>query len=357
MTTTDRPATRKTTAKATTRPAPDGQSEGTPEGTETGGKITTRQMRELHALLRDHGITGDKAVHDYLTLALGRPVESRTELTTVEAARLISELEAAPVARTLGDAALAALREPFPPEEVGKLPRSTCRDCSKAERKVCQAHTWVPSCQVCNGRHSSATMHIDYVGHADVTARLLAVDPEWTWRPFTPEEIAGLQPALRDGLWIWLTICGVTRPGFGDTENGKGAKEAIGDALRNGAMRFGVALDLWAKGDREWAHTAVQDTGSTEAPMDPAQPRERQHDEPAPYHGPSTAELLEMIVSHADRAGLTLEAITARWRDQHKVAVEELGTLPPQALAPLEAAISEYLRLNPPGELTGDRDA
>src|SRR5690606_32615245 len=39
-------------------------------------------------------------------------------------------------------------------------------------------------------------------------------------------------------------ICGVTRIGVGD---GKSAKECIGDAIRNAAMRFGVALDLWAK--------------------------------------------------------------------------------------------------------------
>jgi len=48
------------------------------------------------------------------------------------------------------------------------------------------------------------------------------------------------------GLWIRLTIAGVTRPGFGC---GKNAREAISDAIRNAAMRFGVALDLWAKED------------------------------------------------------------------------------------------------------------
>jgi hypothetical protein len=53
-------------------------------------------------------------------------------------------------------------------------------------------------------------------------------------------------PAVdRDGnLWIRLTICGVTRLGVGD---GKSMKERVGDAIRNAAMRFGVALDLWAK--------------------------------------------------------------------------------------------------------------
>ncbi len=54
------------------------------------------------------------------------------------------------------------------------------------------------------------------------------------------------------GLWIRLTVLGVTRLGYGDAEGktgGNAIKEAIGDALRNAAMRFGAALDLWHKGD------------------------------------------------------------------------------------------------------------
>jgi hypothetical protein len=53
------------------------------------------------------------------------------------------------------------------------------------------------------------------------------------------------------GLWIWLTVCGVKRPGYGNTDkttdNGDAEKEIIGDALRNAAMRFGCALELWHK--------------------------------------------------------------------------------------------------------------
>ena len=51
------------------------------------------------------------------------------------------------------------------------------------------------------------------------------------------------------GLWITLTIAGVTRKGYGSVEPGKfdAEKQLIGDALRNAAMRFGVALTLWSK--------------------------------------------------------------------------------------------------------------
>jgi hypothetical protein len=51
------------------------------------------------------------------------------------------------------------------------------------------------------------------------------------------------------GLWIRLTVLGVTRLGFGSVDPGKDdlEKQLIGDAHRNAAMRFGVALDLWNK--------------------------------------------------------------------------------------------------------------
>lgn len=105
-----------------------------------------------------------------------------------------------------------ALRKPFPPESVGKLPKGG--------------------------------VMLDYVGHAAVTDRLLTVDPNWSWEPFALGS-DGLPALDRSGnLWIRLTVCGVTRVGVGD---GKNAKEVIGDAIRNAAMRFGVALDLWAK--------------------------------------------------------------------------------------------------------------
>jgi hypothetical protein len=106
------------------------------------------------------------------------------------------------------------LRAPFPPDVIGKIPKGGAL--------------------------------LDYVGHAAVTDRLLKVDPAWTWEPFATDE-RGLPALDADGnLWIRLTVCGVTRPGVGD---GKNAKELISDALRNAAMRFGVALDLWSKED------------------------------------------------------------------------------------------------------------
>ncbi|ABQ86133.1 hypothetical protein PBI_TWEETY_64 [Mycobacterium phage Tweety] len=115
---------------------------------------------------------------------------------------------------------LAKLREPFPPNQIGKLPKGG--------------------------------ITLDFLGHGYLTARFLDVDPLWTWEPFAVGD-NGL-PLLDEhgGLWIRLTLCGVTRIGYGDAGGKKGpnaVKEAIGDALRNAGMRFGAALDLWCKGD------------------------------------------------------------------------------------------------------------
>ena len=149
--------------------------------------------------------------------------------------------------------AATALRKPFPPESVGKLPKGG--------------------------------VMLDYVGHAAVTDRLLTVDPDWTWEPFalTPD---GLPAPDREGnLWIRLTVCGVTRIGVGD---GKNAKERIGDALRNAAMRFGVALDLWAKENLvEFAQAAR--AHRPEPPPPPAP------DLDAPMHAKSRAKMFALF--------------------------------------------------------------
>ena len=138
---------------------------------------------------------------------------------------------------------LAKLREPFPPEAISKLPKGKE---DKSKRK---------SCTVCKGYHDPSMFHLDYVGHAALTDRLLTVDPLWTWEPFALDEHGGPLMERENGrpvgLWIRLTVGGMTRPGYGSCEPGKSdaVKELIGDALRNAAMRFGCALDLWHKGD------------------------------------------------------------------------------------------------------------
>lgn len=116
--------------------------------------------------------------------------------------------------------ALQKLREPFPPAQIGKLPKGG--------------------------------IFLDFVGHGWLTQRFLDADPLWDWEPFALDT-NGL-PLLDEhgGLWLRLTIAGKSRIGYGDAGGKKGPnaiKEAIGDGLRNAGMRFGAALDLWCKGD------------------------------------------------------------------------------------------------------------
>lgn len=142
----------------------------------------------------------------------------------------------------------AALRAPFSDAQIGKRPRvwcGACRELTKRERRqsACDRHD-VVKCRVCNQRLTDGHMHDDYVGHAEVTSRLIEVDPEWTWEPMalTPDGLPFIDH--QHGLWIRLTVCGVTRYGYSTADPGD-VKELIGLCLRNAAMRFGVALDMW----------------------------------------------------------------------------------------------------------------
>ncbi|RJQ68105.1 hypothetical protein D5S17_32910 [Pseudonocardiaceae bacterium YIM PH 21723] len=142
------------------------------------------------------------------------------------------------------------LRKAFDAQAIGVLPRIWCKRCGELSRehRPCPEHQR-RKCAECGNTITNAHFHLPYVGHAFVTERLLQVDPSWTWEPLAINTATGL-PAIDDkgGLWIKLTVCGVTRLGYGHADGkggGNAVKQAIGNAIRNGAMRFGVALDLW----------------------------------------------------------------------------------------------------------------
>lgn len=142
---------------------------------------------------------------------------------------------------------LKLLRKPFETHHISKLPKPT-----KAQTDEVKAdYKKGVRCDICGGWHHPKVVHLDYVGHAALTDRLLDVDPAWSWEPLALD-VNGLPAIDKDGgLWIKLSVCGVTRLGYGDAQGktgGDAMKERIGDALRNAAMRFGAALDLWHKG-------------------------------------------------------------------------------------------------------------
>lgn len=142
------------------------------------------------------------------------------------------------------------LRAPFPEHQINKLPKPTKAQTDEVKADFKKGIR----CDQCGGWHHPKVVHLDYVGHAALTDRLLDADLLWTWEPLAFED--GLPKFdSTGGLWIKLTVGGHTRLGYGNAsksdmkEIGSREKEVIGDALRNAAMRFGAALDLWHKGE------------------------------------------------------------------------------------------------------------
>jgi hypothetical protein len=187
---------------------------------------------------------------------------------------------------------LALLREPFPANQISKLPKPFKKDSPKGK------------CAECGGYHGLPAMHLSYVGHAALTDRLLDCDPAWNWEPagYTPN---GLPAMENGGMWIKLTVCGVTRFGYGNADGKQGGdaiKEVIGDALRNAAMRFGAALDLWHKGDLH----------SDEDPAPMIEPRKepRRVAEPDPAHEVLVASVIRSISRET-----TIESLGEYWLD------------------------------------------
>lgn len=147
-------------------------------------------------------------------------------------------------------AGLALLRQPVEDRYIAQLPKPTRAqtDAVKADYRA------GIRCKVCKTWHHPDVVHLDYVGHAATTARLLEADESWSWEPLAITEEGLPRFDKEGGMWIRLTVCGVSRLGYGNADPkpnadaGSRTKEVIGDAIRNAAMRFGWALDLWHKG-------------------------------------------------------------------------------------------------------------
>jgi hypothetical protein len=161
---------------------------------------------------------------------------------------------------------LARLREPFPESEIRYLPRVWCRAC-RDSRAGCSRHAY-QYCKRCDNKITTAHIDLRYVGHAEATNRLLNVDPTWTWEPVAYDASGLPQYDANGGLWIRLTVCGVTRLGYGNAEGKRGGdavKEIIGDAIRNAGMRFGMALDLWTSSELEIAENGPKEPQQAQA--------------------------------------------------------------------------------------------
>lgn len=226
--------------------------------------------------------------------------------------------------------ALAKLREPFPAHQISKLPKPTKKQTDEVRDDF---HKGI-RCELCGAWHHPKVVHLDYVGHAALTDRLLDTDPLWSWEPLATDD-AGL-PKLdpTGGLWIKLTICGVTRLGYGDAEGktgGNAVKERIGDALRNAAMRFGAALDLWHKGE---LHTEEEELQSQPKNQDEAEPIIRGWTIEAQEQFAILADRLYTAFRDAGKVGLHA-AEAEKWR-------KRMSTLTaPEVIGPMETFVAK----------------
>lgn len=242
-------------------------------------------------------------------------------------------------------AGLAKLREPFPQNQISKLPKESRAQID--ERKANRASG--VNCKICGSWHHRNAVHLDYVGHAALTDRLLDCDPAWSWEPLTmsPEGLPTFDGF--GGMWIRLTVCGVTRLGYGhagEKNGGDAIKEVIGDALRNAAMRFGAALELWHKGDlhKEPADPEGRDVAATDGA------KTRQH----------VLEDLALDMIEAHKAGKDLDAIAAwydakTWDANQETANEE--RLFVWGLLKAESKLRSAIKANKPDHDSGWKEA
>lgn len=134
-----------------------------------------------------------------------------------------------------------------------------------------------PPAELVKQRDNGNGFMADYVGHADVTKMLIEIDPLWSWEPVSwvdgrPNiEVKEVTLKKRDGttrvsriatMWGFMTVLGKSLPCVGSANADKEdcEKELIGDLIRNGALRFGICINLWARTDSSPAPTRQYET-------------------------------------------------------------------------------------------------
>lgn len=182
---------------------------------------------------------------------------------------------------------------------------------------------------------------LDYVGHAEVTKILLETDPLWTIEPAALDD-AGLPAREKIGTMVqagfWMTVLGHRRYCVGSVEDRKVdiGKELVSDGIRNGAMRFGIALSLWSK--EEWGDQPakpVKKAAAKKAPQSPQKaPEAPQSDADAgdalispELHGKFTAACMDKKIDPvvvAKQAGVDYTQVTVNDMDKLRATFKEM---------------------------------
>jgi len=170
------------------------------------------------------------------------------------------------------------------------------------------------------GKLPKGGVQLDFVGHADITRILIEIDPHWRLVPIAWDNGRPAMNIVNDmaTMWFELTLLGTSRLAIGTAKSNAQDQDKIiyGDALRNGAMRFGISLNLWTK--NEW-----EDLDHNPAPSKP--------------RSTATASAPEQAPKQAKPK--TLTPLTQAQIDQFNTACETKG-ITPLAVA-LNAGIPE----------------
>ena len=224
---------------------------------------------------------------------------------------------------------LALMREPFLENSISKLPKPTKKQTESLNAGMGKGDFSLGiRCKICGGWHHKDVVHLDYVGHAALTDRLLECDPAWNWEPLSFTEQGLPMVDQNGGMWIRLTVCEQSRLGYGNADGKKGGdavKELIGDALRNAAMRFGAALDLWHKGDLHADEEPITEDSKPQstATQEPPTPQVRKDNMEKALKGSETIAALENLWGGKNFAGAFNE-LPKHLQDQLTATYEDI---------------------------------
>ena len=160
------------------------------------------------------------------------------------------------------------------------------------------------------GKLPKGGAQLDFVGHADITRILIEIDPNWRLVPIAWENGRPACNIVNDmaTMWFELTLLGTARLAIGTAKANAFDldKQLYGDALRNGAMRFGISLNLWTK--NEWEdldHNPVSKPAGKPAPR----PTGSITNEPAKSSKPKTLTPLSQVQIDQFKAACTTKGV------------------------------------------------
>ena len=192
------------------------------------------------------------------------------------------------------------------------------------------------------GKLPKGGVQLDFVGHADITRILIEIDPTWRLVPIAWDNGRPAMNIVNDmaTMWFELTLLGVSRLAIGSAKSSSPDLDKIlyGDALRNGAMRFGISLNLWSKsqGWEDINHNPTPSSVVTTRATGQAQQRNisSQPAEPVDNDAPLTQEQIEAFNAACGKAELSPIGI-------YKAAKVKFGSAKQSDLGELRKAFKE----------------